>query len=329
MKAFLRRFKKSVAAAGRWQRIEDAIRDCLLELGHEVVEQEWDDGPDDLRGAALRIHPHATRREKPDGSLFFKEMHLPGLFTVDSFGWGVEHSRMGSRPDLSAVDPDEARERVLALRDAFLASGLSRLPQPDPGSVENEPPNGDFILVPLQRPHDYVIENHSPIPLLGFLNAVADWAERRGRRVALKLHPSNLLLDPEIVEAARRRARPGGPVSLVAGNIHHLIDAAQGIFVINSSTGFESLLHGKPVATFGSCDYQWATFRADASDLDAAARYVEGYSDAQRREAFRFVAFYHWYHAYNVSDEFLADSKRRLKDYLAATVQGAAAGIGG
>jgi hypothetical protein len=322
MKAFLRRYKKSVAAADRWQRIEDVLRDCLLELGHEVVEQEWDDSPDDPQGAELRLYPHATRREKPDGSFFFKEMHLPGLFTVDSYGWGVEHSRMGSRPDLAAVDAAEAEASVRALREAFLASGLSRLPQPEPDGDPPTPPDMDYILVPLQRPTDYVIKTHSPIPLLDFIHAVSDWAERRGRRIALKLHPSNVLLDPEIVEAARRRARPGGPVSLVAGNIHRLIAAARGVFVVNSSTGFESLLHGKAVATFGRCDYQWATFPARVSDLDAAAEYVDGYSDAQRREAFRFVHFYHQHHAYDVSDPFLAGSKRRLKVYLRQAVNG-------
>jgi hypothetical protein len=320
MKAFLRRYSKSVAAAARWQRIEDAIRDCLLEMGHEVVEQDWDGSPDDLQGAELRIHPHLTRREKPDGSLFFKEMHLPGLFTVDTAGWGVEHSRMGSRPSLDGIDPVRAEAGVRALRDAFLASGLSRQPQPRP---DVDPGDEDYILVPMQRPYDYVIENHSPVAVLDFLHATADWAERRARRIALKLHPSNPSLDPEIVEAAHRRAAGSRHVLLLEGNIHRLIAASRGAFVINSSTGFESLLHGKPVATFGNCDYQWATFRAGISDIDAAAGYVDGYSEDQRREACRFVHFYHQHHAYDVSDPFLAGSKRRLKAYLAGYLAGA------
>src|SRR5690348_3310918 len=109
MKAFVPRSATTFHAAARWQRCEELIRSCLLELGHEVVDQEWHPG---LAGEedrpSLRIYAHSSRRERPDGGLFLKEMHLPGLFTLDSQGWGVEHSRMRRRPDFDAVDSGAA-----------------------------------------------------------------------------------------------------------------------------------------------------------------------------------------------------------------------------
>jgi hypothetical protein len=320
MKAFVPRCSDStLAAASRWGRIEALLRGCLLELGLEVVDQDWDsETPLRAEGAALRIYAHASRRERPDGDLFLKEMHLPGLVTLDSQGWGVEHSRMRQRPDLGAIDPREAEVRVSALRDAFLASGRSRLPQPEPAGRTDA---AGAILVPLQRPHDYVIDTHSPVGVLEFLHAVAGWADRRGRTVALKLHPANGL-DPEIVAAARGWAARSPYVRLAEGNIHRLLSAARGVFVINSGSGFEALLHGKPVATFGDCDYKWATFHATASALDEAAEYVDAYSEEQRREGYRLVSFYHWRHAYSVEEPFLADSRSRLRAFLAAVLDG-------
>lgn len=311
----------TLAAAPRWRQVEGLLRGCLSELGVEAVAQDWDDeAPLQVDGPALRIYAHATRRERPDGDLFLKEMHLPGLVTLDSQGWGIEHSRMRQRPDLGAVDPCRAETRVAALRDAFLASGRSRLPQPageQPSGAPDEAAGA--LLVPLQRPHDYVIDVHSPVGVLEFLDAVAGWADRRGRAIAVKLHPANDL-DPEIGAAARGWAARSPHVRLVQGNIHRLLSAARGVFVINSGSGFEALLHGRPVATFGACDYQWATFRATLHALDEAADYVDSYSEEQRREGYRFVDFYHWQHAYSVEAPFLADSRARLRGFLAAAL---------
>jgi capsular polysaccharide biosynthesis protein len=317
MKVFVPHSAPTFHAAAHWNRCEALIRDCLLELGHEVVRHEYCSAPGaEEDRPSLRIYAHASRRERPDGDLFLKEMHLPGLFTLDPQGWGVEHSRMQRRPDFDTLDPGEAAARVAALRDAFLSSGESRLPQPE-AAVPPEDPG--FILVPLQRPHDYVIDAHSPLSVRDFIDTVAGWAARTGRTVALKLHPANDL-DPEIVAAARGWTARSPHVRLVAGNIHRLLAAARGVFVINSGSGFEGLLHGRPVATFGDCDYRWVTFRATPSTLDEAAGYVDAYTEEQRLEAYRFVDFYCWRHAYGVQGELLAGSRARLLAFLAATL---------
>ena len=104
----------------------------------------------------------------------------------------------------------------------------------------------------------------------------------------------------------------------VNANVHDLISRARGVFTINSGVGFESLIHGKPVVTFGNCDYRWATFAADQESMDEARAYVLGYSDEQRRRAEHFVYHYFFRHAYSIDGEAGTCSRQRLTDYLAS-----------
>jgi hypothetical protein len=296
--------------------METLLRDSLVDLGHEVLEQEWNPESGEARGdAAFAILPHATRRERPDADLFFKEMHLAGLFTVDVDGWGVEHSAVSRGIDFESIDAGSALARVDALRERIVAANLSRLPQPAPGEV----PRPGYFLLPLQCPGDSVIMDHSPISVVAMLDAVSDWAERKRRRVAVKLHPFNHH-DPDVMEAVERRTRSGPYVSLVRGNIHALLAAARCVFVINSSSGFEALVHGKPVATFGDCDYRCVTFATTPATIDDAAAWCDAYGPAERARAAQFIDWYQSWHGYPVGDDELAATRQRLRAYLAAVV---------
>ena len=292
--------------------METLLRDSLVELGHEVIEQEWESENTD---AGFTILPHASRRERPDASLFFKEMHLPGLFTVDVDGWGVEHSAIRHAFDFESVDADAAVPRVAALRQRMVSRNLSRVSQPAGGEV----PAPGYILLPLQVPNDSVVTDHSNVSVAALLHAVSDWAEARQQRVAVKIHP-NSLDDPDLVDAVARRTRGSRFVVDVRGNIHSLIAASRGVFVINSSTGFEALVHGKPVAAFGDCDYRAVTFAATPSTIDDAAAWCDAYETGQKVRAAQFVDWYLSRHAYPTDDDALASTRPRLRNYLDAVV---------
>ena len=106
-------------------------------------------------------------------------------------------------------------------------------------------------------------------------------------------------------------------IYLIDGNIHKLVTQSTGVFVINSGVGFESLIHGKPVVTFGNCDYKWATFRASPDSLDEAKRYVFEFSDIKQQRAWRYVYYYHFHHAYSIDSAHWSDSQERLLQFLA------------
>ena len=312
MKTYLGRYNPTVVAAPRWRRMETLLRDSLLESGTRSWSGEWDPGADRRGDSGFTILPHTSRRERPDAHLFFKEMHLPGLFTVDVDGWGVEHSALRRGIDFECIDADAAIPRVAALRERMVTGNLSRQPQPLTGDV----PDAGYILFALQMPADSVVVDHSPISMMELVHSVTDWAEARRQRVSVKLHPCSLNI-ADLVKAVEERTRGSEYVVEVRGNIHSLIAAARGVFVINSRTGFEALLHGKPVATFGDCDYKRVTFAATPATIDDAAGWCDAYAAAEELRAAQFVEWYRSRHGYAVFDDC---TSQRLRSYLREVV---------
>lgn len=299
----------------RWRAFEAILKSCLSELGHEVVELHLDPlFPPDPADVDLKIYAHKTRREVPAADIFYKEMHMRGLFTIDAEGWGADHSAAREPPDLEGSDAAEAERFVGAIREQFVSSGHSKQRQPEPSPIPEE--HKPYLLVPLQLPTDDVIMYHSPLGVFDFVHVVSDWAERAGQKVVFKLHPGGA--HPEIAAAVEGRSAASPFVSSLNANIHSLILGAEGVVVINSGVGFESLIHGKPVVTFGNCDYKSVTFAARPDNLDGAREFVAGYTPEQRLRGFKFIHHYYARHAYDVYAADGAGVRRRLLDYLTA-----------
>ena len=299
----------------RWRLFERILRDCLESLNHEVFEMDIDfflpELPPDPPEAEYRIYAHKTIRDVPTANLFYKEMYIHHLFTVDTEGWGIEHSGMKQPPDLSNVDAQEAEAFCRSLTSKLMSTGHSKVVQPAPQPVD--PALKPYVLAPMQIPTDYVVRTHAPAGVPEFVDTVADWAESRKQNVVLKLHPGREF--PELTDAANRRAQGSSYVSLVNANIHSLIAESEGVIVFNSGTGFESLIHGKPVVTLGKADYQWVTCRARMDGLDSAMHYIASYTCEQRREACRFVKHYFTNHGFLVEPE-AEPARTRLSEYL-------------
>ncbi len=296
----------------RWRCFEALMKKCLGELGHEIIEMDVDPRlPPRPAEADFRIYAHKTRRDVPYGNLFYKEMYMRGLFTVDNQGWGADHSQWRTPPDLSSVSASDAEGFCRSMRADFLNTGRSKHDQP---AVRIIPPDlKPYLFAPLQMPGDDVIRNHSPITVIEYISALSQWADLRRRNVVFKLHPGQ----PAEVEQEARKADAASPyVFLLNENVHSLISAAHAIIVINSGVGFESLIHGKPVITLGACDYQWMTFRAKVSDLDAAWDFASTFSVQQQLQGFRFIHYYYHKHAYLNSEETRISVKLRLMEYL-------------
>ena len=299
-------------SADRWRRFESVMKECLGELRHEVQELDLDpDFPPDPH-ADFRIYAHKTRREAPWVDLHYKEMHMKGLFTIDPQGWGFDHSASASLPDLEETPLDEARAFCFGLRNSFLANGMSKHLQPALGEIEQD--LLPFVLVPLQLPTDDTIMHHSPVSVIDFIHLTAEWAESAKQKIVIKLHPGTYI--PEVAEVARSRASGSRFVFLRDSNIHSLIAASTGVLVINSGVGFESLIHGKPVAVLGRCDYQWIVYRADPKRLGEALRYMRGYTPKQQDSGFRFIHHYYHRHAYFTGAPDVHAPKARLLQYL-------------
>ena len=326
MKVFLRSFNtringrtgelrpagSEVAAADRWRGFEGVLRDGVRRLGHQLIEQPSHPHQADRCGGADRhIYAHASRHERPVGDWFYKEMHLPGLFTLDSQGWGVEHSGVDRVAPDTDLDEAQLAACMAVLRRRYFSAGQSRLPQP--ATVPASLP-GDYLLAPLQVPDDYVIRHHSSLTVAEFVHLLADWAWHRRRAVVFKRHPGSPV-DGEVDRALTQRVDPDRYCHLADGNIHALIRGARGVVVINSGTGFEALIHGRPVVTLGCCDYNAACLHTDPAGLDAALAAIDQRPE-QRLAAWRWVYSYHQRHAYSVHPECLTSTQRRVHTLL-------------
>lgn len=322
MRIFLRTFNDSINSktgaalpegqyrgTPEWIIFQNIIISYLKELGHDInIYIENPRGLQDIgsTGADKRIYVHQTKREKPEGDLFWMQMHMRELFTIDTNGWGADHSG-NNLFNLEEVK-DEATKFCEEKSSQLLKSGISKCPQPQETQTIPE----GCILVPIQIPRDYTIKHHSPVTVRYFIESIQAWAIEHEVHVAFKMHPHNSG-DYDLHKTVDDAAVSSEFVHKVEGNIHALIKRSRGVFVINSGTGFESLIHGKPVATFGDCDYKRVTFNADLRRLEEAHYFIQNYEDKWREIGYKFVWWYWMKHAYDVNRE---DTKERLTAYL-------------
>jgi len=318
--AYIRNLRQSSKASYRL-RFEHLLFDCLTDIGFRVIEQSW--SPSDpepwLRlpypapsADSLIIYEHKSSNQAPDGDIFYMEMYCNGTFTVDSKGWGPMQASMRCKPDLSHIDPARAAAYCRELSRRLLRSGASKHEQPPPRPITGI---GPYTFVPLQLSEDDTILYHSPITVIDFIDTVADWACASGRQLVFKLHPYD---DERGTARAVEHWTRYPNIHSRQDNIHSLIDGAELVCTINSGSGFESLIHGKPVVTFGDCDYHWVTFRGRRDNLDEAYSYASEYSTARQQAAFVWVYYYLSEHVFDVRTGELTAVRSRLSDRLRA-----------
>jgi hypothetical protein len=302
-----------VRGTPEWGIFEELLGSALRELGCNVLNQPESplevDRVDWLRLAHKKIVVHKCKRDFPEYDFFYMQMHMRNLFTLDSNGWGEDHS--GNRLFAPALIGDvDARQFCENLSARLFQSGESKCHQPEASEVETPV---SFILVPLQIPRDYVLLHHSKVSVNEFIQAVAEWADVARVNVAFKLHPHNRA-DFDLIKLVNDSCHSSEYVTKIEGNINSLIKKCAGVMVINSGTGFESLIHGKPVVTFGACDYKVATFDGSLHQLNNALEYVSDFSESERMLGYKFCYWYHFHHAYNVSEQ--VSTRTRLTSYL-------------
>ena len=89
--------------------------------------------------------------------------------------------------------------------------------------------------------------------------------ETRGNRpVIIKRHPKCQDAETEAFVSAIHD--PDNGVHVVDANLHDILAVASHVAVINSGTGFEALMHKKPVLLFGEADYHHAAWPIATTD---------------------------------------------------------------
>ena len=178
----------------------------------------------------------------------------------------------------------------------------------------------DFTLVVGQVPDDSTITDMT----LGEhwkkqKNIVLDLLNKSKFPVVLKLHPSlkeeaskedwEYIYKKDIIEFRKK----GATVLEEKINIHDILPQARVVVLDNSTAGLESLLHQKPIISYGYPEYHWVT--KDLRALHLLNNFVEDLSWHQKEKANKWIAWY--YNNYLCRTE--NETYLKLKEYLEAS----------
>ena len=211
--------------------------------------------------ADLYYIPH-TDRKRFEGNhkcRYYMQTVYPWLFTIDSVGICGGASYVNNiLPNLgdNGKTYQEFKKRIWKRETKFnqnenlLETNLTKY--------------GDYILVPLQLPHDWVIKYHSNIEVREFVMSIIDWAKTSNVNVVFKTHPIN---PNSLIHFKGYIEKSKNCYWIENTHLHDLLNRAKACYVINSGTGMEAMLHEIPVVRFGDAEYNNAVIYGDINDL--------------------------------------------------------------
>jgi hypothetical protein len=218
-------------------------------------------------------------------TLYYMQTVFPWLFTADPQGWGGGAKFVETFRNEGYYNEDAFN----ALRD-YALEGNSKFAQPEGVYV----PRGKYIFVPLQLPHDETIKWHSEVNCEEFVQALCDWSKSNSDApyIVFKGHPANIA-SMQPLKNIILRASSEKCVYVTNVNLHEMIKGSEAVYVINSGTGQEAMLHDKPVVAFGRSEYGGAVVKGDISALKDTWTAVCADAAGERKERYR--RWYYWY----------------------------------
>lgn len=187
---------------------------------------------------------------------YYMQTVFPWLFTIDSLGWA------GGASYISTFDPEAEYNDVAFVEMQKYISIGSKFQHLQSKNTNWKGINDDYIIVPLQLPHDETIKYHSDITVPEFVTALCEFADNYGPcpQIVFKGHPVNLASMEPLKEIISKYKN----VHYIAdGNFHDLVRKSMGMWVLNGGSGQEAMLLEKPVVCFGRCDYALAVVQGD------------------------------------------------------------------
>ena len=303
-----------IEVRSHWSNFFSILRMALDELGLEYSVYEipmWEITQDFVRelDEKIVVLPHKTSRQINDPSkiiLYSMQIMTRWLFSLDVSGWGASSSMYPCHMFWEGSADPGTYERYVEL---LVNKSSSKFKQPKKRGrirllLRREIPLRKFLFFPCQIPHDESLRFHSNVTEVDVIKRLVEWADINKQYVVFKKHPANLKAMKEfdeIIDSSR--------YSLWSdANIHELISLSEGVLTINSGTGFEALLHKKPVVTFGNTEYDVLTYKSNLKDLDDAYRFIRSFRFDDFKE--KYYRFFNWYCEIYCLDTTLDKSKQ-------------------
>ncbi|MBW6423549.1 glycosyltransferase family 29 protein [Rhizobium sp. XQZ8] len=272
------RFMGRLLAELAWQKGYNARIVALPQW--EITERELEN----YNNADVIYLPHLMRKQidHPKARYYMQEL-LPSLFTVDTNGWGAASDAY----DNNAFNNHVVDDRLTRFVADVKTSRTTKAPQ-------NNLANGALpefdVLVPLQVPGDDALIYHADITLPEFVKTLADFANRSKVKVLFRKHPYD---ETGFYEGMRETFSSPYAIFDSRGHIHDVLEAASAVAVINSGVGFEAMIYGKPLLSFGRAVYDLAVAKVDPHNIDEMFASLMQEDAAAREERYR--KFISWY----------------------------------
>jgi hypothetical protein len=232
--------------------------------------------------------PHTEKHlfHGTDNCRYYMQTVFPWLFTIDPIGWG------GGSKYKYTFDPngDYPESNAFELMQDYVKKGGTKFKHLQQSRDISELDAESFVLVPLQLPHDETIKYHSNVDVPTMVRSLCEWADNGGMTVVFKGHPVNMGSMVPLMEIIEQYDN----VRFVTDyNINDLFEKSCAVYVINSGTGQEAMLHEKPVVCFGRCDYEAAVIQGDIFDPEGTWKQVLGDDFEERTRVYR--QWYKWF----------------------------------
>lgn len=220
--------------------------------------------------------PHRLRSQFPIGenAWYYKNAPLGDYVTVDPAGWGASLSFLPVPLNVGR-EADQSFERLR--QKAFRNESIFDQP---PRGVRPTPER--YHLFICQLPHDETIQFHSQVAVADGLAATIAFCEERQLRLVVKGHPAN----PRSMSGLRASTMASSCGLWVDEvSIHTCLADADTVFMINSGSGMEALLHDKPLIRFGRGEYDQIVTQATPT-APGIAEVIDRQAGTRLRAAF-------------------------------------------
>ena len=235
------------------------------EAGHQLESINlplWQFDESHTRDCDVVLIPHRQRYEfDVPNAMYYMQMGLPDLFSIDKEGWCVDAS-------MYPIEVEDQVEDQYLFWNSYVKEAYrnkSKFPQPDTTiGRKNLPKN--YILFTCQLPHDTVIRDHSGVTAAQGLHKAMTWARESGIPIVVKPHPINMAAMTPL-KAVFIRERKEGDMWIENVSIHEVLEHCEALFTVNSGgTGLEAILHKKPIFRYGNADYDAIAHEANYID---------------------------------------------------------------